>query len=232
MGYRPPFLDFFQTPISVILIVINVLIFFWLNKKSIPVENVATSPSSILDRHEIWRCITSSFSHYNILHIIFNVASSWNVRTLETFLGPSNFLIDLTILVILPPFIDALIRKKLNPEEDVWSLGYSCVVCGFMTLIETYQSSVNLFGLNLPWSIAPFVQIIMTSILIPNASFIGHLSGVIIGYLIRWHFFDWLTPQLFYNILPWISIFMFFNYVATYPNHFTFIKISKQPIRS
>ena len=231
MGYHPPFLDFFKTPFSLLLIVVNVGIFFWLNKKTIPIESVATSASSILDRHEFWRAITSSFSHYNILHIIFNVASSWNVRTLEVYLGSSYFLIYLTILVILPPFLDALIRRKLFPEEDIWSIGYSCVVCGFMTLIETFQSSVNLFGFNLPWSIAPFVQIIMTSLLIPNASFIGHLSGVIIGYLIRWHLFDWLTPTLYYNLIPWISIFMFLNYVHTYPNYFTFIKISKVPFR-
>ena len=35
----------------------------------------------------------------------------------------------------------------------------------------------------LPMSLAPFGALVITSILIPQASFIGHLSGILMGYL-------------------------------------------------
>lgn len=232
MGYHPPILDFIKTPISIFLEVFNIFIFYQLNKKNVPIERVGTSANALLENHEYWRAITASFSHFSFLHIIFNISSMWSVRLLEQYLGISKFLIYITILVIFPPFLDAIIRKRFDINPEIWGIGYSCVICGLMTIIDTFSSSVNFFGFDIPWSISPFLNIIVTSILIPNASFIGHLSGVLIGYLIRWHFVDWITPKLFYNIIPWVLLLFFINYLKTNSNSFSFIKISKTPFSS
>jgi hypothetical protein len=44
--------------------------------------------------------------------------------------------------------------------------------------------------------------------LIPNASFIGHVSGIVIGYVIGFHLLDWFTDYLFICALLWTIIWM------------------------
>lgn len=45
------------------------------------------------------------------------------------------------------------------------------------------MASFSIFGvLELPMSLAPFGALIITSIIVPRVSFIGHLSGIIMGY--------------------------------------------------
>ena len=48
-------------------------------------------------------------------------------------------------------------------------------------------SRFSIFGMvQLPMSLAPFGALVITSILIPQASFIGHLSGILMGYLMAY----------------------------------------------
>lgn len=52
-----------------------------------------------------------------------------------------------------------------------------------------------IFGLaNVPMWLTPFASLIITSILIPKASFLGHLSGIIAGFIISSRIFDGLGP--------------------------------------
>jgi len=60
--------------------------------------------------------------------------------------------------------------------------------------------------LQIPLSLAPFGSLILTQILIPQASFIGHLSGIIVGYLISWDLFWWFDNTLFYTCFVWTLI--------------------------
>ena len=66
-------------------------------------------------------------------------------------------------------------------------MGYSGVVFGWMALISTLHpgTSVSVFGLaSLPLVFAPFESLVLTSILIPQADFIGHLAGILAGYMV------------------------------------------------
>jgi Rhomboid family len=53
------------------------------------------------------------------------------------------------------------------------------------------QSSYNVFGIAVPMHLVPFGSLIFTSIIIPKASFLGHLAGILAGYLIGFGFLDW-----------------------------------------
>lgn len=69
----------------------------------------------------------------------------------------------------------------------VSAVGYSCVVFGWMTIVSVKQPSMRLdiFGLfNLPIALAPFESLVITSIMVPQASFVGHLAGIIAGYIL------------------------------------------------
>lgn len=91
--------------------------------------------------------------------------------------------------------------------KKTWGLGYSCVLFAWMSFcaFSDPQESMWLFGLRIPsivvsiphtslewvrspWitlrariSLYPFVVLLLTKLLIPNSSFLGHLSGLIVG---------------------------------------------------
>lgn len=55
--------------------------------------------------------------------------------------------------------------------------------------------------LHFPVNIGPFILLIVTKFIIPRSSFVGHLSGIIIGYPLAWNMLNWLTPPLLLSIL-------------------------------
>ena len=89
--------------------------------------------------------------------------------------------------------------KFANKENyrSVTAIGYSCVLFGWMTVLAVKQpggiTMLPLFGaLNLPMWLTPFGSLLFTSLVIPRASFVGHLSGILAGYLISIPVFDLL----------------------------------------
>ncbi|GAA0161823.1 serine protease [Lithospermum erythrorhizon] len=58
-----------------------------------------------------------------------------------------------------------------------------------MTILAVRQPSLKLElfeFLSLLISFAPFESLIFTVIIVPQASFLGHLSGIVVGYAIAW----------------------------------------------
>jgi membrane associated rhomboid family serine protease len=111
-----------------------------------------------------------------------------------------------------------MIRRYFFPQTtEIWCVGYSAVVCGLMAVMSAHHSSFQLFGIRVPWSVTPFLNIAFIQLIIPRASFIGHLSGVIIGFLISWHLFDWITVRVYWNLLPWIAFFFFASFLKDHP---------------
>ena len=46
-------------------------------------------------------------------------------------------------------------------------------------------ASFSVFGFgSIPMYLTPFASLILTSIIIPKASFVGHLSGILVGFLV------------------------------------------------
>jgi membrane associated rhomboid family serine protease len=77
------------------------------------------------------------------------------------------------------------------------AVGYSCVLFGWMTVLAVRQpggiTMLPLFGAaKLPMWLTPFGSLLFTSLVIPKASFVGHLSGILAGYLISIPVFDYL----------------------------------------
>ena len=79
--------------------------------------------------------------------------------------------------------------------ESVWSKQY-CPVGGFPSLCFPTWNLPLPQPLNLPINIAPIFLLFITSLIMPNASFVGHLSGVILGYLLVWNVLPVPNPLL------------------------------------
>lgn len=139
--------------------------------------------------------------------------SLWNLGIMETF-GWIEYL-KRTFLLILLSFIVQIIfykimieRYNLDQYKNVHAIGYSCVVFGWMT-IASMMFKTSYFGM--PYYLTPWVSLLITQFIVPNASFIGHLSGIIGGYMIYFNLFIWFNNFLFYCCLIWMIILLIYS---------------------
>ncbi|KAL9648285.1 hypothetical protein ABK040_001702 [Willaertia magna] len=205
-------------PITFSLTLLNIIIFLILTIKNFPVESVSFNYDKIASGLELWRCFTCTFSHFSIIHILFNIGSFWSYRYLEVLIYLSNnngkhtfhsvmeffkiiylLMIGSTGLVFLTYF--CFIKfLKWEQYRHVNVIGFSGVVFGIMTLavIKNGITSTGslFFGLNVPMLIIPFMSLFLTQLLVPQASFVGHLSGILIAFLIHFNRFGFVQRLL------------------------------------
>lgn len=81
--------------ISLFTVVIAV-IFFWLWDKNVDVTEVALNYNSVVEKGEVWRIITASFSHVDLLHVGMNLSSLLGLVYLEMIWGSSRFFLLLS----------------------------------------------------------------------------------------------------------------------------------------
>mmetsp|Transcript_31999 Transcript_31999/g.51683 ORF Transcript_31999/g.51683 Transcript_31999/m.51683 type:complete len:267 (-) Transcript_31999:552-1352(-) len=205
--------DVVQQPVTTCVIAICCAICLYCFQKGLGYEDVGINLERIL-RGEWWRMLTSSLTHISLLHLLFNMSSTWNLGFLEVYLGPWIYIKYSLILLFLSSLLTVgvyyVLADRFHMERylRVYAVGYSCVVFGWMTISAILQptSVLNFFGLQLPISYAPFGSLILTSILVPQASFLGHLAGIIIGLGIGWGLFEWVTTYWFANYMLWSAI--------------------------
>eukprot|EP01097_Dermamoeba_algensis_P010212 TRINITY_DN7455_c0_g1_i1.p1 TRINITY_DN7455_c0_g1~~TRINITY_DN7455_c0_g1_i1.p1 ORF type:complete len:252 (-),score=17.84 TRINITY_DN7455_c0_g1_i1:10-765(-) len=191
---------------------------------------------------EYWRFISSSLSHISIIHLVFNVASLWSCRQLEIIKGQLYYVKSSVILAFFSLILMMCMQYILirffhkNEQLHVFSLGYSCVVFGLMSILcmMTPEYRFNILGVSVPITIAPFSSLIFTQLLVPNASFIGHLAGVLVGFAIFFGIFDWMSTVHFVLFSVWMGIASLYSLQHTFPSLVKFIPlyVSATPVNS
>lgn len=124
--------------------------------------------------------MSSSFTHYSLLHLLFNMASLWGYGFLEQLYGHVGYAKYSFLLLVLSFVVQMLVYKTLiacwNMQyyRDMLAIGYSCVVFGFMTLGSLVNPTgvVYILAIPVPMIVIPFMSLALTQWLIPNASFI------------------------------------------------------------
>lgn len=192
-----------KPPITLILILLNLSIFALRTfQRRLPTNlfplaqtlanaRVCLHPSAVL-RGERWRLILSSFVHINDLHVLYNMTSFlYKGVTLESALGSEYFLALIFYLSITAHalyILIAIVCHRLGITSalmDRCVVGFSGVIFGLKVVINSDQRyadrATRIFGISIPGGGAPWTELLLASALMPNVSFLGHLTGIFAG---------------------------------------------------
>eukprot|EP00475_Leptophrys_vorax_P032253 TRINITY_DN4961_c0_g1_i8.p1 TRINITY_DN4961_c0_g1~~TRINITY_DN4961_c0_g1_i8.p1 ORF type:complete len:250 (+),score=49.35 TRINITY_DN4961_c0_g1_i8:755-1504(+) len=176
--------------------------------------------AELVEEKQLWRAITAVYTHANLLHLVFNMMSLWNLNFVETTGGSVTYFKYTYFLVVL----DELLITSFNWvmvhqfEQDRYrtqaAVGYSGVVFGLMSIVSAAGplQLISFMGLFSVYSILyPFCSLFLIQLLVPQASFIGHLAGILVGFLIGFGMLSWVNDFLFWCLFFWTVVVLVFN---------------------
>eukprot|EP00249_Psilotum_nudum_P018563 c26865_g2_i1 orf=180-992(+) len=235
---KPLFFQIVEKPVSSSIIGLCCAVWVYFQKKNVGYGDVGMSYEAVVAEGQYWRVLTSTFSHISVLHLVFNMSTLWSLGIVESLgqigLGIQYYLHYTLLLIVLSSFLvmgmyHLLIHRfKLEFYKRVTAVGYSCVVFGWMTILAAKQpsSKLDLFGLlSLPINFAPFESLVFTSIIVPQASFLGHLSGIVVGYSIAWGLVQGMDNYWSITLSGWILMAFVMSMKRTGSFEMTFLQV-------
>jgi len=202
---KPLLLEVREKPITSMVIIICSTMWMLITQRRWGYDTLGTSYQKVIIDSEYWRTIVSQFSHIDFMHLVMNMSSLWSLGFVETMprLGKMYYIKVTLLLLVFSKVVTlglyyCLIKVlRRGYYRRVVSVGYSSVVFGWMSnlaIVRPRNGRYSLMGLpSIPMSMAPFASLILTSMMIPKASFWGHLGGILVGYMIGFGWFDWLN---------------------------------------
>jgi len=202
---EPEFLKVY--PATTFLFILNTGIAFLYWDKRIDPSSVCKQYSKIVSGEmELWRSFTGALAHFELLHLGFNMMTLQALGSvLEPMYGSITFLfyniclIPLTTILMLILIKIQIIQSGNEAHAQTSTVGFSGVLFAWVVVLSLERNTVCPLSfaqglcfdtyrvMNLKFNLAPFVQLLVTHFIMPRASFIGHLSGIICGYMLHWN---------------------------------------------
>jgi rhomboid domain-containing protein 1 len=183
-------------PITLLFIGLNVTFYLeLLEDLAFSLNTVCLSVSSILEDKQWLRIIFSPFFHVDDWHLYYNMVSFCiKGRSLEKRYGSYYFSVLLLVFsiscslaYILIEYVAAYFIFKNYSLLNSCAVGFSGVIFALKVLTTHHLQSGTIYtlkgSLSVPSKYAYWFELIAISILTPNASFAGHLAGVLVGLL-------------------------------------------------
>lgn len=210
------------------LCIVNGGIFFWLWNSRIDPSRVVLNGQIF---HDFGRALTGNLSHFDLLHIGFNMMTLSSlgsalehnvVSTISMLLYSISFLPITTLVIICLHHIQRRYQGRSTEVESFPSMvGFSGILfawivvsalegslsCPIFFLPDMCFSTYTLWG-GFRMSIGPLIQLVFLQVILPRVSFIGHLAGIAVGFLWYWNLFpplEWSQPAVLFPTL-WILL--------------------------
>ena len=150
---------------------------------------VCMAPHWVLHDMQLHRLVTSAFFHGSVIHLGFNVmAFTPMASSLERHLGSVQFAHMVALFVLLDSCFHvclALGAATLGyASMRECAIGFSGIIFGLI-VVDTHLVAVrerSIFGFfTVPSQWYPLSLLVFIQLLAPNVSFLGHLSGLLVG---------------------------------------------------
>ncbi|XP_022654323.1 rhomboid-related protein 4-like isoform X2 [Varroa jacobsoni] len=149
------------------------------------------SAYTIIELREFYRIFSSVVEHADSMHLYYNMASfAWKGIILESAVGAPFFAYMLVVFSILTGALSVAIYYALailiTPQFMFsCSVGFSGVIFALKVIInrvypDVYPTIAG-FQVRVPGGMYVWLELLMLSLIAPGVSFVGHLSGIIVG---------------------------------------------------
>lgn len=176
-------------PVTLALLGLNIYLFLYPMK---PLLYVCISVHEGYYHSDWERLLFSPFHHADDWHLYFNMVSLlWKGTKLEKRLGSVPFAVIIAVFSQLIGVVYVLVQLLLaefmkDPTYKMQcAVGFSGVLFALKVLNNHYHpgGSTNVFGLQVPNKYACWAELVAIHMLSPGTSFVGHLSGILVGLL-------------------------------------------------
>jgi len=155
---------------------------------------------SIASANQYYRILTAAFSHQGIGHILFNMcALAVFSVSLEKAYGTYFFTVINMWILALCSAIQLLyaharvfwLPLSLGGGDATllvtYSIGYSAILFGLIMLVSLSGSKhIDVYGCKVRKILLPFIYVIFSQVVVPNADLFGHLSGILAALILRY----------------------------------------------
>lgn len=162
------------------------------------VRGACLQPGSVLKRHEWYRLISATFTHLSDIHLLYNMSSLFmKGQVLERHLGSTAFAGLVMLLGVLAHVIYlafAWCMMQFGGRSD-WMgscvAGFSGVLFGMKAVLNSqefaslgFARGSRILGIPVPQGQGHWAELVIAQVVTPNASFLGHLCGIVAGLLV------------------------------------------------
>jgi len=156
----------------------------------LPIFRWTICPDAVTYDHQYYRLITGSLFHGGLLHVAMNMLTYGPLGSVcERMLGSTCYLGSIIMFILSENILYVILGRLLHAtiEYELYcSVGFSGVIFSLLVLetVASPNTTRSIFGMcEVPAWTYPWVLLLLLSFMIPNVSFVGHLCGILLGYM-------------------------------------------------
>lgn len=176
-------------PITLAVLGLNIYLFLF---PAAPLMQACVSVDHAYKLKDWRRLLLSPLHHADDMHLYFNMVSLlWKGMRLERRLGGPFFLFVLSVFSVLTGVVYLVLEAALTELTEDYSysmqcaVGFSGVLFGLKVLVNHYFPGGMTYLMGFPVSnrYASWAELVLIHVTSPGTSFVGHLSGILVGLL-------------------------------------------------
>lgn len=184
-----------QLPLGILLLILcNISIYLSTSLFDININDYSLCSLPIEPPYyQFYRIFTNSYLHVSVIHLLMNMAYIYTMGAMiEKQLGTIAILCQQVLFTVVIAFVYILLTHitillTQNPNYSLnCGVGYSGIIFTYCVIdvVLRPEGQRSIFGFfSVPSYLYPLTLLLLISILIPNVSWLGHLSGIITGWL-------------------------------------------------